>query len=808
MEKHYLERELYEKVLSDGAVRRFIEQSAPDGIWYWDLQQPEHEWMDARFWETLGYDPAQMPHSPEAWKDLVHPEDYQRLYAAVQQHLQDAAHPLKEEVRYLHRDGAYRWIRCYGIALRDEKGVPLRMLGGHQDVTAEQELRVSKSLLESLFDQDTGVILRYRLNTDGTDELLYMSRGGGVIWGITEERLADDWLGQLWQTVVPEDVEGFKKSIQHSAQLKTFWNHSWRIRVGTEVKWLEGRGIPRSQPDGSIVWDTLILDVSAQKSAAAELDQQAKMQEQLRQITARFINMPMEDVGAGIDQALGEIGRMVGAGRVYIFDYDFEAGTTSNLYEWCADGVSPEIENLQDVPLEAVPDWLEHHLAGLPMHIPNVPALPEGGLRDILEPQGIKSLLAVPMQHQTQCIGFMGLDSVESYHHYSGAELEFLQLSAQVFANILEHIRSRRELLESELRLQRLTANVPGAIFQIEQKTDGTFSLPFISEGIRKIRKGLTPARISKDPYALFDLINPEDREELKREILKSASRGRRLQADFRFQHESGSTIWLGISARPEQRSDGSTVWYGMAQDITLQKEMEEMKRKSEELTTRYSELEQFSYVASHDLQEPLRTISSFAGLLHRRYHELLDEDGREYLYYMTDAAKRMSQLIDSLLDYSRLGSNRVASTVVLPQLLQQVEQDLGGLIRDTDTVLIVGDLPSLTGYELELRLLFQNLIGNGIKFRSPGRSPVIRIGAERIPGYWKFSVSDNGIGIAKESLERVFKIFQRLHSRTAYEGTGIGLTHCKKIVELHFGRIWMESEIGEGTTVFFTLKV
>ena len=174
----------------------------------------------------------------------------------------------------------------------------------------------------------------------------------------------------------------------------------------------------------------------------------------------------------------------------------------------------------------------------------------------------------------------------------------------------------------------------------------------------------------------------------------------------------------------------------------------------------------------------------------------------------MTDAAKRMSQLIDSLLDYSRLGSNRVASTVVLPQLLQQVEQDLGGLIRDTDTVLIVGDLPSLTGYELELRLLFQNLIGNGIKFRSPGRSPVIRIGAERIPGYWKFSVSDNGIGIAKESLERVFKIFQRLHSRTAYEGTGIGLTHCKKIVELHFGRIWMESEIGEGTAVFFTLKI
>jgi light-regulated signal transduction histidine kinase (bacteriophytochrome) len=210
--------------------------------------------------------------------------------------------------------------------------------------------------------------------------------------------------------------------------------------------------------------------------------------------------------------------------------------------------------------------------------------------------------------------------------------------------------------------------------------------------------------------------------------------------------------------------------------------------------------------VASHDMQEPLRTISSFVELLQQQYAGRLDGNADKYLAYIVQSSDRMKVLIKDLLDYSRIGNKRELQKVDCNIVLGEVVEDIGKAISDGEALVRVKDLPVINAYPTEIKLLFQNLVTNAIKFRKKDIPPVIEISAERSDAKWTFTVKDNGIGILEKHMERIFIIFQRLHTRTEYEGSGIGLSHCKKIVELHGGRIWIESKPGEGTSFHFTI--
>jgi signal transduction histidine kinase len=231
------------------------------------------------------------------------------------------------------------------------------------------------------------------------------------------------------------------------------------------------------------------------------------------------------------------------------------------------------------------------------------------------------------------------------------------------------------------------------------------------------------------------------------------------------------------------------------------------VRQRTSEIESKNKELEQFAYVASHDLQEPLRTISGFVELLQKEYRGKLEGNGGKYLDYLSQASDRMKTLIKDLLDYSRIGREKEAMVLDGNKLLAEVLADLDKSIRDSGAGISSGQLPSLHAYPTELKLLLQNLITNAIKFRHPDRVPEITISAAEENNYWRFMVGDNGIGIEPQFLERIFIIFQRLHSRTRYEGAGIGLAHCKKIVELHSGSIWAQSQPGQGSQFHFTIS-
>ncbi|SFD25720.1 YfiR/HmsC family protein [Algibacter pectinivorans] len=250
--------------------------------------------------------------------------------------------------------------------------------------------------------------------------------------------------------------------------------------------------------------------------------------------------------------------------------------------------------------------------------------------------------------------------------------------------------------------------------------------------------------------------------------------------------------------------------------NIRLNAQHIEINEQSRQLSLKNKELEQFAYITSHDLQEPLNTISSFIDIIKEEYESKFDEDGVQMLGFIKEGSVRMKKLIDELLQYSRLGRSKEYQDINCMPLLDILTHDLQSTIKNSGAQIKYNNLPIVNGNEVELRLLFQNLITNGIKFRKPNTKPVIDIVCKEVhetdsvlmkdQKFWVFSITDNGIGIAKEYQDRVFDIFQRLHSRLEYEGSGIGLAHCKKIVEAHSGKIWFTSEKGVGTTFNFSI--
>lgn len=234
----------------------------------------------------------------------------------------------------------------------------------------------------------------------------------------------------------------------------------------------------------------------------------------------------------------------------------------------------------------------------------------------------------------------------------------------------------------------------------------------------------------------------------------------------------------------------------------------ENLQQSNQLLQSRNRDLEQFAYVASHDLQEPLRTVASYVELLNKQYNDRFDENGQQYMGFILYSTHRLKKLIKDLLEYSRIGRNYQSEKIKSYTLVQDVVADLKQLIADTQANVVVSPLPDIEGYGTDLKLLFQNLIVNAIKFRKQNELPMIKIWGEELDGFWKFAVSDNGIGIEPQHRERIFVIFQRLHTQAEYDGSGIGLAHCKKIVEMHGGAIWVESELGKGSTFYFTIPI
>jgi PAS domain S-box-containing protein len=275
-----------------------------------------------------------------------------------------------------------------------------------------------------------------------------------------------------------------------------------------------------------------------------------------------------------------------------------------------------------------------------------------------------------------------------------------------------------------------------------------------------------------------------------------------------RYLRRDGSPVWVNLTVSLVRKPSGEPVYFiPVIEDISERKQAEAaLAQQAAELERSNQDLEQFAYVASHDLQEPLRMVSSYLKLLERRYRDKLDTNAQEFIGFAVDGASRMQRLIQDLLTYSRIGTRgKTLQPVAAEQVLQQALKNLQIALEESHAEISHDPLPTIMADEGQLVQLLQNLVGNALKFHRE-QALRIHVGVQAADDQWLFSVADNGIGIDPAMREAIFIIFKRLHTREAYAGTGIGLAMCKKIVERHGGRIWVESEPGQGATFYFTI--
>lgn len=381
-------------------------------------------------------------------------------------------------------------------------------------------------------------------------------------------------------------------------------------------------------------------------------------------------------------------------------------------------------------------------------------------------------------------------------------------------------IRSIRRALNQRDELFRLiTEKAADMIAVVDTKGRRVYNSPSYERML-----GYSPEKLGET--SAFEQIHPDDREKVKEAAAQAISDGVGQRIEYRMRHRDGSWRYLESTASTIPSDDGTVDKLVIVnRDITDRKRAEEaleeqkkhleelvgertaeLANKLQELARSNRDLEQFAYVASHDLQEPLRMIASYTQLLAKRYRGKLDSDADEFIGFAVDGATRMQQLIEDLLAYARLTTRGNALTwTESGSSCDAAVKNLQGAVKQTSAVVRVGSLPRVLADPSQMTMLFQNLIGNAIKYHNH-RTPEIEIEARLQGKEWLFSVRDNGIGIESQYSERIFLMFQRLHSREDYAGTGIGLAACKKIVERHGGRIWVESQPGEGSTFLFTI--
>jgi PAS domain S-box-containing protein len=378
--------------------------------------------------------------------------------------------------------------------------------------------------------------------------------------------------------------------------------------------------------------------------------------------------------------------------------------------------------------------------------------------------------------------------------------------------------------------LDALMKNIPDAIYFKDTKSR------FIRNSKAHIKKWFKQSNpdlvIGKSDFDFFSYDHAKKAYADEQNIIKT---GQPLEAfEEKETWPDGHITWVSTSKMPLHDQNGKIIGtFGLSQDITQRKQAEEKLQntarkleqsnrkllksnrelqKAKDLLTKANielnqsnqELEQFAYMASHDLQEPLRMIGAFAGLLERKIGEMLDEEGKEFIFYLTDGAKRMQALINDLLQFSRISTQvRPYIKTDLNEVLRRAIDSLQIQIDETRTKITHDPLPVVWCDEIKYERVFQNLIANAIKYCR--KEPHIHISATQEKKVWLISVQDNGIGIAPQFKEKIFGLFQRLHQKNEYSGTGIGLAICKKIIERHGGRIWVESKTGTGSTFFFT---
>jgi len=500
-----------------------------------------------------------------------------------------------------------------------------------------------------------------------------------------------------------------------------------------------------------------------------------------------------------LDASFGIVGKAISVDRVYYFENYFDPvtreGFANQRLEWTAGTAHAQLDNpeLQNLPFHLIEDFIVPLRNNQPFTA-IVSEMEATVTKELLVAQDIKSILVLPIILKGHFYGFIGFDDCKKEREWREDEISFLKTLTSKLTSAIEKRRNMLELQDALREKSHILESIGDAFFAV----DKNWTVSYWNKRAEDILGVKKDEILGRNLWTVF-----KQEEHAAFHTFYHKSMKEETPVHFEVFYDP-LDLWLEVSSYPSP--SGLSIYF---KDITGRKESEErLKKINKELALSNSELEQFAFVASHDLQEPLRMITSFLSQLEKRYGDLLDERAKRYIYFASDGAKRMRNIILDLLEFSRVGRTKEDKQAVsLNALLAEVVGLNRKLIQEKKAKIIWDEgLPELYTFKSPLRLVFQNLINNGLKYQAKGALPVITITAREQESGWHFTVADNGIGIDSEYFDKIFTIFQRLHNKEEYSGTGVGLAICKKIIENLEGEIWVSSKLDRGSEFHFII--
>ncbi|MEO8823061.1 MAG: PAS domain-containing protein [Ginsengibacter sp.] len=732
------------------------------GYWKHDLKKQNIYWSD-ELYNIAGKNKKTFIPTLEAFGELIHPDDKENYYK-IRKETFEGKIDNEIEYRIIGADGNIKWMHQFGKIIRDENGNPIIFEGTAQDVT-------TKKLLEVSLEESN---LRYKMVSKATSDAIwawdftkskaYWGEGFKTIFGYNLKEIAP--LEDFWeQNIHPEDRDKVVKNIQEAI-------------ISTQLNWKMEYRFRKADNNYAHVLDKgfFIRDASGKATRLAGGMQDITERKELEEL---------------LDKAnhLARIG-----------SYELNIGT--NILYW-----NSTIKDIHEVSQDFKPtvDKIKHFY------------------HDEISKQNIKEAFdnavnnQIPFDVEVRILTAKGnLRWVRIIGNTEGIDGKI----SKVYGSV-QDIDERKKIVEA-LRLSNERYHLV-----TKATNDSIWDWDLLENVVVRPGKTLESALGYHDisPEEVDDFwknhMQPEDWKRISenRNTLFKDPNENYWEGEYRFLKPDGSYAFIYDRGYITRDNEGKPIrMIGASRDITKIKESElqlkalneKLEQRAKDLVISNQELEQFAYVASHDLQEPLRMVTNFLSQIEKKYNDILDEKGKTYIYFAVDGAKRMRQMILDLLEFSRAGRiDNTSEKVNLKLLVEDILELHQKKIEETMAKITVGELPEIAAPKAGLRRVFQNLISNSLKYSQlkNGVVPQISITSKDCNDHWQFEVKDNGIGIDAEYFEKIFVIFQRLHDKSEYSGTGIGLAITKKIIENLGGMIWVESETGSGSSFYFTIS-
>ncbi|WP_159473921.1 PAS domain-containing protein [Dyadobacter sp. 3J3] len=692
------------------------------------------------------------------------------------------------------------------VCLVDSNGKPIEIQCTGLDVTDRKKME------DALKNSNE----RYELVNQATNDAIYDwdLDIDHIAWGDGYRRLfgyevnGERYSLEKWTSNVhPVDLDEVTRNLNIALADETQQNWSAEYRyqkLNRTYAFVQERGFIIRNPVGKPVRMIGVLrDITEIKQTQIKLLRKSKFLAVIAEVNNSLLQF--NDWSEALDKSFGIVGLAVMVDRVYYFENYTDRGSgqkfSSQKFEWNAGTFDSQIDNprLQNVPHDTLVELINPLNENRPFNA-IISQLPDSDFKADLIQQQIKAMLILPVFVKNKFYGYLGFDDCRHEREWDDDEISFLKTIVVNLAKVIEGQEADEALLAAFEEKNKTLESIQDGFFAVNEDWTVTY---WNKEAERLL--GIKREEIVN--HNLWDIYN-------KNKAPKSYyqySKVLQEKIPVRFEEYYVPVHrWFEVSAYPT--SAGITVYFKniterKLAEVKLKELHQELENNLKILAISNSELEQFAYVASHDLQEPLRMVTSFLTLLEKKYSDSLDEKAKKYIFFAVDGARRMRQIILDLLDFSRVGkSEEKLEEVDLNELIEEIMLLYRKNIEEKHATIKFADLPVLNTFKTPLRQIFQNLISNGLKYQPHSRVPQIDISSKETGSHWEFAVRDNGIGINEQYFDKIFIIFQRLHNKDEYSGTGMGLAITKKIVENLGGTIWLKSVEGKESTFYFSI--